>query len=66
MCQTAPNPSNLMNINGTLIFMAGGLAWKSDGTEAGTVRAGGGGSNMTNVNGTLFFTAGSWAGGDGV
>ena len=63
-------PDNLTNVNGTLFFTAGdGFTdvelWKSDGTEAGTVRVKdiNPGSNssepirLTNVNGTLFFTA---------
>ena len=62
--------SGLTNVNGTLFFSAddgssGGELWKSDGTEAGTVRVkdiypGGGGSYpeyLTAVNGTLFFSA---------
>jgi ELWxxDGT repeat protein len=63
------NPTNLVNVNGTLFFTAStpGLGvelWRSDGTAAGTVLvkdvvAGTGSSNpaqLTNVNGTLFFT----------
>ena len=63
-------PSYLTNVNGTLFFTAGdGFTdielWKSDGTEAGTVRVKdiNPGSNssepirLENVNGTLFFTA---------
>ena len=64
------NPSNLTNVNGTLYFSAtdnvsGFELWKSDGTEAGTVRVkdisvGSGGSSprsLTNVNGMLYFSA---------
>jgi ELWxxDGT repeat protein len=66
------NPSELINMSGTLFFVAYdrtsyGL-WKSDGTEEGTVLVkdilpGSGGSffdyssHLTNVNGTLFFAA---------
>jgi ELWxxDGT repeat protein len=62
--------SQLVNVNGTLYFVAnksgvGWELWKSNGTAAGTVLvkdivAGSGSSNpaqLTNVNGTLFFTA---------
>jgi ELWxxDGT repeat protein len=66
-----PCPDFLTNVNGTLFFTPGGHApggvelWKSDGTEAGTVRVkdilpGEFSSNptiLTNVNGTLFFVA---------
>ncbi len=57
------NPSNLVNVNGTLFFSADdgthGLGlWKSDGTEAGTVLVSSiNPGNLTNVNGTLFFVA---------
>jgi ELWxxDGT repeat protein len=65
-------PGSLVDVNGTLYFTAiepdaGRELWRSDGTEAGTVRvkeivpgSGGGGhapSQLVNVNGTLFFTA---------
>ncbi len=66
----------LTNVNGTLFFRAtdgttGPELWRSDGTEAGTVRVkdinpGTTGSNpfgLTNVNGTLFFTATDTTGG---
>jgi ELWxxDGT repeat protein len=68
------NPTNLVNVNGTLYFVAndvGGLElWKSDGTSKGTVLVSGinlGSGNrytvdLTNVNGTLFF---SGSGGSG-
>jgi ELWxxDGT repeat protein len=61
--------SSLTNVNGTLFFSAndgthGFELWKSDGTEANTVRvkdttgsAPSGLWDLTNVNGTLFFTA---------
>jgi ELWxxDGT repeat protein len=65
------NPSDLINIAGTLYFTAfdaarGRELWKSDGTAAGTVpvkdiAAGAGSSTPTefaNVGGTLFFVAG--------
>ncbi|MFW9264164.1 ELWxxDGT repeat protein, partial [Nostoc sp. CALU 546] len=60
----------MTNVNGTLYFVAsdssgGRELWKSDGTQAGTVRvkdiASGADnsfpSSLTNVNGTLYFTA---------
>ncbi|MDB4671289.1 hypothetical protein OAF34_04060, partial [Pirellulaceae bacterium] len=65
----------LTNVNGTLFFIANRptnplaferVLWKSDGTEAGTVRVkdfsdqqdfSGRISNLTAVNGTLFFSA---------
>ena len=60
----------LTNVNDTLYFRAndgtsGSELWKSDGTEAGTVRVkdiapgatSGGATGITNVNGTLFFAA---------
>jgi ELWxxDGT repeat protein len=60
-------PRYLTNVGGTLYFAAtdgsGGFGlWKSDGTEAGTVRVkdirtGTYGSSLTNVGGTLYFTA---------
>jgi ELWxxDGT repeat protein len=62
------NPSNLINVGGTLFFTAfsagfGTELWKSDGTAAGTVMVkdvnpGSGFSNpanLTNVDGTLFL-----------
>ncbi len=58
------NPTNLVNFNGTLFFRANdgtGLAlWKSDGTDAGTVKVGTGyslPSSLTVVGSTLYFTA---------
>jgi ELWxxDGT repeat protein len=67
------NPSDLMNINGTLFFIAvtsqtGGELWKSDGTASGTtlvkdIRPGAASSmslstaDFTNLNGTLYFFA---------
>ncbi len=64
------NPSNLIDINGTVFFTAstpttGPELWKSNGTAAGTVLVkdidpGSRGSYpryLTNVNGTLFFVA---------
>ncbi|BAY21063.1 hypothetical protein NIES2100_08080 [Calothrix sp. NIES-2100] len=70
------NPQYLTNVNGTLYFVAydsngGTELWKSDGTEAGTVRvkdifAGIESSNpqsLTNVNGTLYFVAYDSSGG---
>ena len=69
-------PRHLMNVNGTLFFTAddgisGEELWKSDGTEAGTVRVkdirpGGGNSylsDLTDVGGTLFFRADDGSGG---
>jgi ELWxxDGT repeat protein len=64
-------PRELTGVAGTLFFISGedqrgygGNLWKSDGTEAGTVRlrtftSGGYGArrNLTGVGGTLFFTA---------
>src|SRR5262249_39046212 len=65
-----PNPTDLVNVNGTLFFSAndnthGAELWKSDGTAAGTVmvkgiKPGAAGSNpshLTNVGGTLYFSA---------
>jgi len=74
----SPNPENLHNINGTLLFRAGASGaesnvelWKSDGTPKGTVIvkdiAPAGDSFpqfLTNVNGTLFFRADDGANGD--
>ncbi|MEQ1905762.1 MAG: ELWxxDGT repeat protein [Pirellulaceae bacterium] len=74
---TRPNsstPDDLTNVNGTLFFTAqtsaGRELWKSDGTDAGTVRvleAGIGGPGLrqyetflTNVNGVLFFAYDNW------
>ncbi|MGL4511920.1 MAG: ELWxxDGT repeat protein [Lacipirellulaceae bacterium] len=67
---TPPNTSRITNVNGSLYFAAndgvnGWELWKSDGTDAGTVRVkdiriGGDSSsptNLTNVAGTLYFTA---------
>lgn len=58
------HPSQLTAVNGTLYFTAndgvyGDALWKSDGTEAGTVRLtdNGGAFALTDVNGTLFFAA---------
>lgn len=63
-------PENLINVNGTLFFMAndginGFDLWKSDGTTSGTamlkdILSGTSGSTpdfLTDVNGALFFTA---------
>jgi ELWxxDGT repeat protein len=63
-------PQYLENVNGTLFFVArdessGEELWKSDGTEAGTVRVKdiapglewSDPENLTNVGGTLFFEA---------
>lgn len=70
-------PQSIVNVNGTLYFSATDTAggtelWKSDGSEAGTVRVkdifpGVSHSQprfLTNVNGTLFFTARSASGTD--
>ena len=64
------SPEYLVDVTGTLFFSAyygisGIELWKSDGTEAGTVRVKdiypGSGSSapnyLTDVNGTLFFSA---------
>ena len=67
------NPSDFVDLDGTLFFMAnearGRGLWKSDGTEAGTVLVkkidpdhadvdyGRDSASMTVVDGTLFFTA---------
>jgi len=63
------DPEELTRVGNTLFFSAQGPGgrelWKSDGTEAGTVRVkdirpGSGSSNptdLTDVDGTLFFTA---------
>lgn len=65
----AERPNSLTNVGGTLYFIAGHASgdelWKSDGTDAGTVRVkysqiGSPGSrprNLTNVGGTLYFVA---------
>ena len=65
----ASDPSNLVNINGTLYFSAGDIPgnrelWKSDGTPAGTIKVkdinpAGSSSpgQLTHINGTLFFAA---------
>ena len=57
-------PSHLINVNGTLYFIADGKLWKSDGTDNGTrmVKAVQGIGNdsdapMVNVNDTLYFVA---------
>ena len=70
------SPRYLTNIGGTLYFSAhdgasGRELWKSDGTEAGTVRvkdirAGSVGSSprdLTNVGGMLYFKADDGVGG---
>src|SRR6266567_938792 len=63
------NPSGLVNVNGTLFFVASdvndnGELWKSDGTTVGTVLVKDirdpytrGLSQVVNVDGTLFFSA---------
>ena len=64
------NPTNLLNVNGTLYFTAddginGRELWKSDGTAAGTVllkdinpgSASSDISELTIINDTLYFTA---------
>ena len=64
------NPANLINVGGTLFFVAtttstGAELWKSNGTASGTVQvrdivAGAYGSTpnkLINVSGTLYFTA---------
>ena len=55
------SPASLVDVNGTLFFSASGPSgrlWKSDGTDAGTVRVKDvAPSRLTNVNGTLFFFA---------
>jgi ELWxxDGT repeat protein len=61
------NPTQLVNLNGTLYFAAGGL-WKSNGTAAGTVPVKPGADmsdlqQLTVVGNTLFFTARDSAGG---
>jgi ELWxxDGT repeat protein len=54
------SPDDLTNVNGTLFFVTnydGGL-WKSDGTDAGTMRVTDIGARyLTDVNGTLFFSS---------
>src|SRR5205823_6253196 len=69
VCDLVPNPADLTNVNGTLLFAAndglhGFQLWKSDGTAGGTMMVtstfsvtGGGPSGLTDVNGTLFFSA---------
>src|SRR5262245_57981824 len=53
------NPAFLTDLNGALLFGAGGGLWRSDSTGAGTVLlqdfGGSNPSDLTNVNGTLFF-----------
>ena len=69
------SPNNLVNVNGTLFFIAyepthGSEVWKSDGTAKGTVlvadiypRAGSSTPGaLMNVNGTLYFNADNGAG----
>ncbi len=60
----ASNPTELVNVKGTLFFVAddgvnGTELWKSDGTIAGTVlvKDNIGASNLANVNGILYFSA---------
>ena len=66
----AANPTDLTNVNGTLLFAAndgadGDELWQSDGTSAGTIlttdiNPGAGSSDpsgLINVNGVLFFNA---------
>ncbi|WP_333819475.1 ELWxxDGT repeat protein [Ohtaekwangia sp.] len=66
---TSSSPSSLVNVNGTLFFLAndgttGTELWKSDGTEAGTVlvkdiqpgNSSLGITNLVAVGNTLFFT----------
>jgi ELWxxDGT repeat protein/VCBS repeat-containing protein len=62
------NPTNLVNFNGTLYFRAndgsGQTLWKSDGTEAGTLRLPGTVSSpgsLTVAGNSLFFTVNSGA-----
>jgi ELWxxDGT repeat protein len=73
LASDSSNPNELTDVNGTLFFAAddwtnGEELWRSDGTEAGTVRVkdintGNLGADsskpgeLTNVNGTLFFAA---------
>ncbi len=69
LVSNAVDPADLINVNGTLLFLGfdpvhtSGL-WKSDGTAAGTVFlkqvAQNAPPEMVDVNGTLFFT---WDGG---
>jgi ELWxxDGT repeat protein len=67
---SSSNPSNLVNLNGTLFFTAddgntGTELWKSDGTEAGTVlvkdifpgASGSAPARLTVLGGKLFFLA---------
>jgi ELWxxDGT repeat protein len=62
------NPTDLVNVNGTLYFVAndgtnGAQLWTTDGSPGGTriVKlinpAGANPANLVNVNGTLYFTA---------
>jgi ELWxxDGT repeat protein len=57
--ETFPNssrPASLTDVNGTLVFTAGGNIWKSDGTDTGTVKvADTSVGKLTSVNGTLYF-----------
>jgi ELWxxDGT repeat protein len=49
-------PSDLVNLNGTLFFDGSGGLWKSDGTDAGTVLVKNVPANsLTSLNGMLFF-----------
>jgi ELWxxDGT repeat protein len=64
-------PSNLVNVNGTLLFTSydeaqGDELWRSDGTEVGTVlvkRHQSRPKGRVDVNGTLFFAIDGGAGG---
>ncbi len=63
----APNPENLVNVNGTLYFTSTGNGtelWKSDGTDAGTVQVkdinptgSSSPAEIVNVNGVAYFRA---------